>query len=1117
MEPRFQLFCLGEPMLIGPDGQPIRFKVRKHLALLVYLAVESKARHRREHLAELLWPNLSEADGRHSLATALTMLRARFGRDVVEAGREDLRWAHSRLELDLDRLAAGNVLGDDFTSPLNVAGFLDGFEVPGAGEFMLWRERQRARWLPLVRDALVVLMDRCRRTADSRQIEQLADRMLVLDDLSEEAIRGKMEARAFAGDRLGALKIFEAWKERLDEELGASPSALLEGMALRLRRRGWERSGASDIPSVRTDQWKNRPFVGRAIEYRMLYEGWERAQQGGAGHALVLGESGIGKSTLVERLTTAAGLEGASVTRVQCYELEREIPYAAVCGLVRGLLDRPGASATSSEALAELARSVPDVRRRFPGIPQASDSEGETARIRLAEAMQELVFAISEEHPVVIVVDDHHLADDASLAVLHLLMRRAQDRPVMVILIARQSEMGRSPQAARLQESLPRLGAANVELHALNDADCQVLLSSFIPSDGPQPNGAARRALVHAARGFPMILELLSQDWLLNGEQSLALSLDAMTPDPSQVGSPAEAYRQLHDRIIETLDPVSRNVLNLATILGHRLNDISMYAIADLTVGQTMQGMSYLTATRVLRDSGDGLEFINELIRAHAYLQVPSAMRRVLHGAIADRLIESDEQGVEVQGLEVAWHCIRSGRSGEASPYLLRGARQAIQQGAPQQAERGLSSGLSILQGPDRDLGRLLLAEAYQEQDMWMESLAILESLDPAFATHHHDQVYPLRVYAQHHAGMIGPDNVQDAIFELERIARTSESVERSVTAFRIAARVAYLEKLREPTHRLVALTKRLKAESMPPEVRLSLHYAAAILYAHVGDRHQSEDELCQAAQIVQDRSISNALAQAIEIGLGALMCADGKYEAALEHLTIGRRMGDRLGADDSIALCEANSALCWGRLGRYDRQIDCAQRAAAILGARFLGYRNIQVATAMGYGHAMTDNRDGAMRAIEWVDQAMPNVTPAWQQQGWHFAKADVLALLGKRVASHTEALKGLTGPHAVLHAPMYAGSFARWLAVAGSNGKVANGSVSLDTLLQEIHLFDAIDQVEIAAACLLWNSQAKQAMVGTGLKKHIDEVQLSIMAARLPPPAMLQLKLLGLPVRGT
>ena len=60
----------------------------------------------------------------------------------------------------------------------------------------------------------MVLIDRCRRTGDSRQIERLADRMLALDELSEEAIRAKMEARAFAGDRLTALEFFEEWKQK---------------------------------------------------------------------------------------------------------------------------------------------------------------------------------------------------------------------------------------------------------------------------------------------------------------------------------------------------------------------------------------------------------------------------------------------------------------------------------------------------------------------------------------------------------------------------------------------------------------------------------------------------------------------------------------------------------------------------------------------------------------------------------------------------------------------------------------------------------------------------------------------------------------------------------------
>ena len=653
MEPRFELRCLGDPVLLAADGQPVKIRVRKHLALMIYLAVERETRHRREHLADLLWPNLSESDGRHSVATAVTAIRSAFGGDAVDASREGLLWAFSSIRLDLDRLASGDILGDESGQGLlHVAPFLEGLEIHGATEFMLWRERQRASWLPRIRDALVVLMDRCRRTGDSRQIELMADRLLALDDLSEDAIRAKMEARAFAGDRLSALRIFEAWKERLNAELGAQPGALVEGMAVRLRKRGWERTTHPSVAAVRTEQWQNRPFIGRGAEYRALYEAWERTQKLEQGHAVVLGESGIGKSTLVERLSTAAGLEGASVSRVQCYELEREIPFAAIGGLVHGLLEKPGASATSPEALSELSRAVPEIRKRYPNVAVPQPTEGETARYRIAESLHELVTCVADEHPLILVVDDHHLADDASLALIHILLRRLERQPVMLILVARPSELGASPQAVRLKENLARFSTVTVELPPLTPDESEQLVTALLANEKRQPSVSARRALVRAGRGYPMVMELLCQDWVQHGEQSLALTMEAMTQEPSVVGAPTEVIGPLYDRLVTALDAPTRNVLNLCSILGHRLNDVSMYSLVDLTIGQTLSGCSRLTQLRVLRDSSAGLEFTNELIRAHAYIQIPSTMRRTLHEKIAERLIQQEADGEDIGGLE---------------------------------------------------------------------------------------------------------------------------------------------------------------------------------------------------------------------------------------------------------------------------------------------------------------------------------------------------------------------------------------------------------------------------------------------------------------------------------
>lgn len=1112
MEPRFQLRCLGGPVLSGPDGQPVRSKVRKHLALLVYLAVESKTKHRREHLADLLWPNLPEVEGRHSLATALSVLRAQFGRDVVESGRDDVRWAYTRLDLDLNRLEAGNVLGDEFTPPLDVAGFLDGFEVPGASEFMLWRERQRARWLPLVRDALVVLIDRCRRTGDSRQIEQLADRMLALDELSEEAVRAKMEARAFAGDRLTALKIFEAWRERLQEELGASPSSLLEGMALRLRKRGWERSGTSHIPSVRTEQWKDRPFVGRANEYRALYEGWERTQRGEPGHGLVLGESGIGKSTLVARLITAAGLEGASISRVQCYDLEREIPYAVIGGLVHGLLDRPGASGTTPEALGELARTLPEVRRKFPNIPAAGESEGESARLRLAEALHQLVLAVAEEHPLILVVDDHHLADDASLAVLHLLMRRSETESLMVILVARPSEMGRSPQAVRLIESLPRLGAATVELPPLTEIESDELLISLVPPDELQPSSAIRRALVRAAHGFPMVVELLCSDWRQHGEQSLALALDAITPDPAQSGAPTEAYRQLYDRIVRSLDPVTRNVLNLASILNHRLNEVGMYALADLTLGQTMLGMSQLTSLRVLRDGGEGLEFVNELIRAHAYMSMPASIRRVLHSNIADRLFTIEREGAEVEGLEVAWHCVRSGRVKEAAPYLLKGAQQATQRGGPQEAERALSTGLPILHGDARQQGIILLAVALQEQGQWVASLRLLDDADGEFNEQHRDRVFAMRARAQYYTGMIGPDNVGDVLDRLLRSTSVNSSSYVGLMALRVAALIAYSEKLVEPARSLLTIAESAAPDPSDVSATLELLYSQALLLSFLGEHNRSLEALTSGLAIIERNGISNSLANSIRSGFGAVNCSQGRYEIAFENFVTAYQAIKRLGADDSLGRTAGNIAICLGGLGRYREQVDWANAGLAHLGARFVGYPVFQLTASLAKGLAMSARAPEAIDAINAFDQRYPSSVANWIDQYWRLSKADVFMLTGKASAAKVEAATALHGRHYELHADGKAGGFARWIAVTATTQQLSEAFQRLDELRARLDTYDLLDQIEILAALRLLRQRGGKTYKSMDVLR--DDKLLLEKAMMTPAPALQLIARLGLPV---
>ncbi len=1065
MTARFQLRCLGEPALLRADGQAVRIKVRKHTALLIYLVLEGDRRHRREKLAELLWPNLPDADGRHSVATALTSLRAAFGQEVLDSNGNGVRWSFPHLDLDLHRLQNGQILGDEVTPPLDVAAFLDGFEVPDAAGFMLWREQQRARWHPCIRDGLVLLMDRCRRTGDSQQIEQLADRMLALDELSEEAVRAKMEARAFAGDRVNALKIFEAWRERLQEELGAVPSERIDGMAMRLRKRSWERATQHAISPVRIDQWKDRPFIGRGREHQQLYEAWERMQRGDAGHAHVLGESGIGKTTLVERLSTAAGLEGASAARVQCYDMEREIPYAAIGGLVRSLLERPGASAASPEALADLAQAVPEIRRRFPNIPAASDSIGETARLRIAEALHELVSAVADEHPLVLVIDDHHLADDASLALLHHLLRRVKGQKVMMVFIGRASELGQSPHAVRLRDNFSQFGAITLELTPMTPAECDRLVTALCPEPDRQPNAATRRALIRSARGYPMVLELLCQDWEERGERSLALALDAMTIQPDSAAAPAETFRQLYERIAQSLDPGARNVLNLAAILGHRVNDISMYSLADLSLGQTMGGISRLTELRVLRDGGDGLEFVNELIRTHAYMGVPSAMRRVLHASIAQRLIDSEQEGTEVMGLEIAWHCIRGGRVEEAVPYLLRGARQALQRGAPHSVELALCSATAVLStASDRASAALLVVESLQEQGEWDRSLVELETLETHSITSF-EWMREAQICAANSA-LYRYDEAQ-AITMAERLVGAIAQVDDPFTSAALARATSGLVlSTRSPV--LAANTLEALAcfdsKMLQSPGRQDWLLAQLRIRLMVGETDELEHSLKSLSLEMVETKTRSSSAAMLAIGRGGFCCATGRYQEALDHFDSALKIAIELGNSSLIASANANRALCFGMLGDFVQQVLCASEALAQERHVTGSYRQILARYHVAVGNAMGGRQSEALSAARGLEGLALESAPAWVQQVRLLFLADAFWLAGRRRAAMKAAALGVTGDFALPLATGFTGTHARWLA------RVTDTSESAHRYLAQLDIrsdeFDLIDRAEIALA---------------------------------------------------
>lgn len=1073
------LRVLGTPVLLGPDGEPINFRTRKHFALLIYLALEPQA-HRREKLGALLWPGATTSEARHSLATGLSVLRAKLGRDKVETDRETARLVPGGLEIDLDRLARGEIHATDTQPALAVAPLLQEFVVADAAPWDRWRDGLVAKWTPAIRDALLARIDRSRRQGNTRVMEVLADALLTLDDLSEDGVRAKMESRAFAGDRLTALQVYEDWRVRLADELGAQPSDLVAGMALRLRRRGWERTSGEHIPAVRTDQWKDRYFVGRGKEYEALYTGWEGCQEGRPRHVLLTGESGIGKSTLMERLVTAAGLQGAVSARVQCHEVEREIPYGAIGALIGLLLDRPGATGVAPEWLGELARTVSVVRRRFPHATPTVEATGEMVRIRLADAFHELVRAIADEQPLVLMMDDIHLGDDASVAVMHLLLRRLTDERVLVLCTLRQTEGALAPSARGMLERAEIANMSVVPVPPLTEAEASELLAHLLPADLEPPPATVRRALLRAASGLPMLLELLVRDWQGHGDRCVALAVQAMTEEPGAEGGAGETYRRLLDRLTTGLDPTARSVINLAAILGSQLNEFELYSLVDLSFAQAMTGLSHLAALRILRDGGHGLEFANEVMRGEAYLAVPSSVRKALHSKVADRLIQRSKDGEEMLGLAIAWHCVRSGRVKEAAEWIIVGGKEAIACSALGVAEEALSSALKHLPAPANHESGLLLGTVLIDQGRFQEAHSLFADLGSVLASESSSSL--------------------EMLLELAGVA--SAGAQRSHRAESIAKSFDIAHKTTEPDQRLRALTVTAYLVSLD-----STHSNANQLLEALGrfgpqapEWHHTRYDLLRAQAFYWQRRLDECEAILLKLvangpvdgpalqlynlylGLGACYAARGTYEKSCQAAKLALQLATKAGAPGKERMALSNLAIARFRLGQLREAQDCAGRASTMSletgpDSALIGALGVQLCCSVIQG-----DRAKGLHCAESIQTRVGNYPSNVLEAHARLWLADGLIVLGDERGALKQALavlgSGETPPLSSV------GQWARWAYNLGRRGYVIERDRVIECCIEQIDSADTLDQYETAIAALdstTLSETLRERLVGT------------------------------------
>src|SRR5512135_544159 len=229
------------------DGQPVELPLRAAQALLAYLMLNAGTEQRRDQVAGLLWPDMTDAKARDNLRHTLWVIRKALGkRDYLLA--DDLSvsfnttrdyWLDTAL---LDRKTTGEISADDLIAIVSAYG---GGLLPGFYDDWIVLERERLQ--AVFERKMALLLEKLVEAQRWPEVLDWGERWIALGHVPEPAYRALMSAQAGLGDMASVATLYQSCVEVLKSELGVEPAAQTRALYERLQRETAKRARATAV------------------------------------------------------------------------------------------------------------------------------------------------------------------------------------------------------------------------------------------------------------------------------------------------------------------------------------------------------------------------------------------------------------------------------------------------------------------------------------------------------------------------------------------------------------------------------------------------------------------------------------------------------------------------------------------------------------------------------------------------------------------------------------------------------------------------------------------------------------------------------------------------------
>jgi class 3 adenylate cyclase/tetratricopeptide (TPR) repeat protein len=710
-------------------------------------------------------------------------------------------------------------------------------------------------------------------------------------------------------------------------------------------------------------------FSGRRRELDQLVSALKAAAGGARQVVFLSGEPGIGKTTLCREVARAAYELGVPVLYGRSDEdlgMAYQ-PFAEALGHLVASADEKVLAEHVAEDGSALAGLVPALAKRVPTLLAPVGADGDTERLRLFSAVVGLLGAASAPSGLLLVVDDLHWADRASLQLLRHVACSHQLPRVMILATYRDSDLAAQDALADTLASLRRdVESLRIDVRGLEDIEVLEMMERVAGHELGSDGVELAHAVCRETDGNPFftteLLRHLGETGMVHQDDS---GRWVMSEDLERQGLP-QSVREVVGRRVARLGDETRRVLSLAAVIGRDFDLDLLAELVEVDEDRLLDVMDQATATGLLGEVEGAVgrySFAHALIQHTLYQDLGATRRARAHRRVAEVMEERFGDTPDARAGELARHFLAATKTADTAKalrYSLLAGQEALARLAPADALSWFAQALGLYGqvSPDETLRCDLLIGLGTAQRQTGEPAHRQTLLDAAaLAERLSDAGRLVRAALANNRGVVSASGEVDA----ERVAVLQRAIdavgdedsrERALLLATLCSELGFSGE-RERTIALasdaVALARRLNDPPTFVHTTVAV-YGGVVLPDNLADRYADLGEAVALAAAINDpvlgvRARCGHAVACLDVGdrvgfdADIDACADlaGKLDHPFERWTAAQLEAQRalLAGDLAVAEAQAEAALAIGA--------DSVPEVLSTYGAQLVELRGMQ------------------------------------------------------------------------------------------------------------------------------------------------------------------------------